>query len=48
MNLTDVPDDVSLGEASREMPAEDAWEALSRWNTLERRVALLDAARRDS
>jgi len=45
---TDNPDDVSLVEASREMPTEDAWEALSKWKTLERRAALLDAARRDS
>lgn len=43
----DNPDDVSLVEASREMPTEDAWEALSDWKTLERRAALLDAARRD-
>ena len=43
----DDPDDVSLVEASRDMPTEDAWEALSEWKTLERRAALLDAARRD-
>lgn len=43
----DKPDDVSLVEASRDMATEDAWEALSEWKTLERRAALLDAARRD-
>jgi predicted ArsR family transcriptional regulator len=43
----DDPDDVSLIEASRDMATEDAWEALSEWKTLERRAALLDAARRD-
>jgi hypothetical protein len=43
----DNPDDVSLVEASRDMATEDAWEALSEWETLERRAALLDAARRD-
>ncbi|AXG09744.1 DUF7342 family protein [Haloplanus rubicundus] len=42
----DDPDDVSLVEASRNMATEDAWEALSEWKTLERRAALLDAARR--
>jgi len=41
------PSDVSLVDASRDMPTEDAWEALSEWKTLERRAALLDAARRD-
>jgi predicted ArsR family transcriptional regulator len=43
----DDPDDVSLVEVSQEMTTEDAWEALSEWKTLERRAALLDAARRD-
>jgi len=43
----DDPDDVSLVEASRNMATEDAWEALSKWETLERRAALLDAARRE-
>jgi predicted ArsR family transcriptional regulator len=43
----DHPDEVSLLEASREMSTEDAWETLSEWETLERRAALLDAARRD-
>ncbi|WP_302081118.1 DUF7342 family protein [Salinibaculum rarum] len=43
----DDPDDVSLVEASKDMATEDAWEALSEWKTLERRAALLDAARRD-
>lgn len=43
----DSPDDVSLVEASRDMATEDAWAALSAWETLERRAALFDAARRD-
>lgn len=42
----DAPDDVSLVDASRELSTEAAWEALSEWETLERRAALLDAARR--
>jgi len=29
------------------MPTEDAWDALSEWKTLDRRAALLDAARHD-
>jgi hypothetical protein len=29
------------------MSTEDAWEALSEWQTLEQRAALLDVARRD-
>ena len=41
------PDEVSLIEASRELSTEAAWEALSEWETLERRAALLDAARRE-
>ncbi|MFC6722351.1 MULTISPECIES: DUF7342 family protein [Halobacteriales] len=45
---TDDPDNVSLVEASQDMPTEDAWEGLSEWKTLKRRAALLDAARRDS
>jgi hypothetical protein len=44
---TETPGDVSLVEASRDRPTEAAWEALSEWETLERRAALLDAARRD-
>lgn len=44
---TDDPDAVSLVEASQNMATEDAWEALSEWETLERRASLLDAARRD-
>jgi predicted ArsR family transcriptional regulator len=44
----DDPDDVSLVEASRDMSTEDAWEALSGWETLERRAALLDAALHDT
>lgn len=43
----DAPGDVSLVEASQEMSTEAAWEALSEWETLERRATLLDAARRD-
>ncbi|GGL64232.1 DUF7342 family protein [Halocalculus aciditolerans] len=43
----DDPGDVSLIEASQDMPTEDAWAALSEWKTLERRATLLDAARRD-
>ena len=43
----DSPDEVSLVEASRDMATEEAWEALSEWETLERRASLLDAARRD-
>ena len=43
----DDPDDVSLVEASRDMSTEEAWDALSEWKTLDRRAALLDAARRD-
>ena len=42
-----APEEVSLVEASRDMSTEAAWEALSEWETLERRAALLDAARRD-
>ena len=44
---TDSPNSVSLVEASQEMPTEEAWEALSEWETLERRARVLDAARRD-
>ena len=43
----ETPNEVSLVEASHEGSVEDAWEALSDWKTLERRAALLDAARRD-
>jgi len=39
---------VSLQEASKETTVEDAWEALSEWQTLEQRADLLDAARRDA
>jgi len=42
----DSPDEVSLVEASETTSTEAAWEALSEWETLERRAALLDAARR--
>lgn len=41
------PGEVSLVAASERMPTEEAWEALSEWETLERRAALLDAARRE-
>lgn len=43
------PDDVSLVEATQEqnLSTETAWEALSEWESLERRATLLDAARRD-
>lgn len=41
------PEAVSLVEATREqdLSTEHAWELLSEWETLERRAALLDAAR---
>jgi len=42
----DSPDEVSLVDASRTTSTEAAWKALSEWETLERRAALLDAARR--
>lgn len=42
------PDQVSLKEVSKETTVEDAWEALSEWQTLERRADMLDAARRDA
>lgn len=41
------PGAVSLLDASEEMSVEEAWRALSDWKTLERRAALLDAARQD-
>ena len=40
------PDEVSLVDASKTTSTEAAWEALSAWETLERRAELLDAARR--
>jgi hypothetical protein len=40
------PDEVSLVAASKTTATEAAWEALSEWETLERRAELLDAARR--
>lgn len=43
----ETPDDVSLVEASRGDTVEDVWEAVSTWQTLEQRAALLDAARRE-
>ena len=42
----DSPDEVSLVDASKTTSTETAWESLSEWETLERRAALLDAARR--
>jgi len=41
------PDEVSLVDATQEqnLSTEAAWEALSEWETLEQRAALLDAAR---
>lgn len=44
----ETPGDVSLRETSAETTVEEAWEALSDWQTLERRADLLDAARRDT
>jgi len=45
----DHPDAVSLVDATREqdLSTEAVWEALSDWESLEQRAALLDAARRD-
>ncbi|WP_256302014.1 DUF7342 family protein [Haloarchaeobius salinus] len=43
----DSPDEVSLVDASRDSSVEEIWEAVSDWKTLEKRAALLDAARRD-
>jgi predicted ArsR family transcriptional regulator len=42
------PDEVSLVDATRaqKLSTEAAWDALSEWETLEQRAALLDAARR--
>jgi predicted ArsR family transcriptional regulator len=44
------PDGVSLVDATQEqnLSAEAAWEALSEWETLEQRAALLDEARRNN
>jgi hypothetical protein len=44
------PDEVSLVAVTQEqgLSTEAAWEALSEWETLERRAALLDAARRNT
>ncbi|QKG94371.1 hypothetical protein HPS36_16015 (plasmid) [Halorubrum salinarum] len=44
------PDKVSIVDATREqnLSTEAAWEALSEWETLEQRAALLDAARRNN
>ena len=43
------PDEVSLVDATQEqnLCTEATWEALSEWETLERRAALLDVARRN-
>lgn len=43
----DTPGTVSLVDVSREMSVEEAWTEISEWVTLERRAALLDAARGD-
>ena len=44
------PDEVSLVDATQaqNLSTEAAWEALSEWETLEQRAALLDAARRNN
>ena len=44
------PDEVSLVDATKELnlSTEVAWEALSEWETLEQRAALLDEARRNN
>jgi hypothetical protein len=44
------PDEVSLVDATQEqnLSTEAAWEALSEWETLEQRAALLDEARRNN
>jgi len=44
------PDDVSLVDATQEqnLSTDAAWEALSEWETLEQRAALLDEARRNN
>lgn len=44
------PNEVSLVDATQEqnLSTEAAWEALSKWETLEQRAALLDAARRNN
>lgn len=44
----EAPADVSLREANDDSSVEEVWEALSEWQTLERRAELLDAARRES
>ncbi|MCU4719307.1 hypothetical protein [Halapricum hydrolyticum] len=43
----DDPDTVSLVETDGADSVESAWEAVSEWKSLKRRVELLDAARRD-
>ena len=47
---TTHPDEVSLVDATQEqnLSTEAAWEALSEWETLEQRAALLDEARRNN
>lgn len=42
----ETPADVSLAAASEDRSLEDAWAELADWKTLERRIDLLDAARR--
>jgi hypothetical protein len=41
------PEEVSLTDVDDGQSVEEAWEALSEWQTLERRAGLFDAARRD-
>lgn len=44
----EAPAQVSLSEKSNDASVAEVWEALSEWETLERRAELLDAARRKS
>lgn len=41
------PDEVSLVDGEPDLTVEEAWEAVSEWQTLERRATLLDTARRE-
>jgi len=43
----EAPEEVSLADSDDGSSVEATWEALSDWQTLERRAALFDAARRD-
>jgi hypothetical protein len=40
------PDEVSLVDGEPDLTVAEAWEAVSEWQTLERRATLLDRARR--